>query len=41
MDHFKALKNYLLLGHGDFVDQLMEALGYVSCPFTHALAELS
>lgn len=27
LDHLKALKNYLLLGHGDFVDQLMEALG--------------
>ncbi|KAI0053620.1 gamma-tubulin complex DGRIP91/SPC98 component [Auriscalpium vulgare] len=27
LDHFRALKNYLLLGHGDFADQLMEALG--------------
>lgn len=27
--HFKALKNYLMLGHGDFVDQLMDALRYV------------
>jgi len=29
LDHLRALKNYLLLGHGDFADQLMEALGYV------------
>ncbi|KAI0068681.1 gamma-tubulin complex DGRIP91/SPC98 component [Artomyces pyxidatus] len=27
LDHFRALKNYLLLGHGDFADQLMETLG--------------
>jgi gamma-tubulin complex component 3 len=27
LDHLKALKNYLLLGHGDFADQLMEILG--------------
>ncbi|KAI0268209.1 gamma-tubulin complex DGRIP91/SPC98 component [Gloeopeniophorella convolvens] len=27
LDHLRALKNYLLLGHGDFTDQLMEALG--------------
>ncbi|KAJ1306807.1 hypothetical protein OPQ81_007793 [Rhizoctonia solani] len=27
MDHLLALKQYLLLGHGDFADQLMEALG--------------
>ncbi|KAG6890342.1 hypothetical protein C0992_002167 [Termitomyces sp. T32_za158] len=27
LDHLSALKNYLLLGHGDFVDRLMEALG--------------
>ncbi|KAG5637370.1 hypothetical protein H0H81_004795 [Sphagnurus paluster] len=27
LDHFSALKNYLLLGHGDFADRLMEALG--------------
>ncbi|KAF8639856.1 hypothetical protein AX17_001111 [Amanita inopinata Kibby_2008] len=26
LDHLSALKNYLMLGHGDFVDQLMEAL---------------
>ncbi|KAK0206607.1 gamma-tubulin complex, component 3 [Desarmillaria ectypa] len=26
LDHLKALQNYLLLGHGDFADQLMEAL---------------
>ncbi len=29
LDHLKALQNYLLLGHGDFADQLMEALGQV------------
>lgn len=29
LDHLMALKHYLLLGHGDFVDQLMETLGYV------------
>jgi len=28
LDHLSALKNYLLLGHGDFADQLMETLGY-------------
>nr|GAT59461.1 predicted protein [Mycena chlorophos] len=27
LDHLIALKNYLLLGHGDFADQLMETLG--------------
>ncbi|KAG6860233.1 hypothetical protein C0995_013839 [Termitomyces sp. Mi166 len=27
LDHLSALKNYLLLGHGDFADRLMEALG--------------
>ncbi|KAG2013609.1 gamma-tubulin complex component 3 [Coprinopsis cinerea AmutBmut pab1-1] len=27
LDHLSALKNYMLLGHGDFADQLMEALG--------------
>ena len=26
LDHLLALKQYLLLGHGDFADQLMEAL---------------
>ena len=30
LDHLRALKNYLFLGHGDFADQLMDALGYVS-----------
>ena len=30
LDHLTALKSYLLLGRGDFADQLMEALGYVS-----------
>lgn len=29
LDHLKALKNYLLLGHGDFAEQLMESLGFV------------
>ena len=27
LDHLQALKNYLLLGYGDFVEQLMETLG--------------
>jgi gamma-tubulin complex component 3 len=27
LDHFTALKNYLMLGHGDFADNLMEAIG--------------
>jgi len=27
LDHLSALKNYLLLGHGDFAEQLMETLG--------------
>ncbi|KAL7282306.1 gamma-tubulin complex DGRIP91/SPC98 component [Trametes coccinea BRFM310] len=27
LDHLMALKHYLLLGHGDFADQLMETLG--------------
>ncbi|TFK43488.1 gamma-tubulin complex DGRIP91/SPC98 component [Crucibulum laeve] len=27
LDHLSALKNYLMLGHGDFSDQLMDALG--------------
>ncbi len=27
LDHFLALKHYLMLGYGDFADQLMEALG--------------
>jgi gamma-tubulin complex component 3 len=28
LDHLSAIKHYLLLGYGDFADQLMEALGY-------------
>lgn len=27
--HLRALKNYLMLGHGDFADQLMDTLGSV------------
>ncbi|TFK23266.1 gamma-tubulin complex DGRIP91/SPC98 component [Coprinopsis marcescibilis] len=27
LDHLSALKHYLFLGHGDFADQLMDALG--------------
>jgi len=27
LDHFTALKNYLMLGHGDFADNLMEVIG--------------
>lgn len=26
MDHLSALKNYILLGHGDFTEHLMEAM---------------
>ena len=29
LHHLRALKQYLLLGHGDFADQLMESLAYV------------
>jgi gamma-tubulin complex component 3 len=29
MDHLKALKDYLMLGKGDFVEILMESLGCV------------
>jgi len=32
LDHLLALKHYLVLGHGDFADQLMEALGYIFFP---------
>ena len=28
MDHLQALKRYLLLGQGDFVQCLMDSLGY-------------
>lgn len=28
LDHLLALKHYLLLGYGDFADQLMDTLGY-------------
>lgn len=31
-DHLSALKQYLLLGQGDFVQYLMDSLGYI---FTH------
>lgn len=27
LDHLSALKNYMMLGQGDFADQLMIALG--------------
>ena len=27
LDHLHALKHYLMLGYGDFADQLMETLG--------------
>jgi gamma-tubulin complex component 3 len=30
LDHLLALKHYLMLGHGDFADHLMEALACVS-----------
>jgi gamma-tubulin complex component 3 len=29
MDHLLALKQYMMLGHGDFADHLMETLGFV------------
>jgi len=29
LDHLRALKQYMLLGHGDFADQLMNTLGYL------------
>ena len=29
LDHLSALRSYLLLGYGDFADQLMLALGWV------------
>ena len=29
LDHLYALKHYLLLGYGDFAEQLMDTLGYV------------
>ena len=34
MDHLRALKQYLLLGHGDFAEQLMEALLYAQLHYT-------
>lgn len=36
LDHLSALKSYLMLGHGDFADQLMEALGYLPFTINHA-----
>ena len=33
------MKNYLLLGHGDFAEQLMESLGFVT-PFVEYLLNL-
>lgn len=32
LDHLRALKHYLMLGHGDFADQLMETLGCAQFP---------
>lgn len=32
LDHLKALKDYLMLGKGDFVEILMESLGSVLSP---------
>ena len=29
LDHLLALKHFILLGHGDFADQLMQTLGHV------------
>lgn len=29
LDHLRALKDYMMLGQGDFVDHLMEAVGSV------------
>jgi gamma-tubulin complex component 3 len=31
LDHLRALKDYLMLGRGDFVELLMESLGSASC----------
>ena len=32
LDHLKALRDYLMLGKGDFVEILMESLGCVHFP---------
>lgn len=40
LDHLRALKHYLMLGHGDFADQLMETLGYAAWFPTLFLADL-
>lgn len=34
LNHLAALKDYLLLSRGDFVDLLIEQLGCVLCAFT-------
>ena len=33
MEHLAALKRYLLLGQGDFVQYLMDQLGYKPCEY--------
>lgn len=30
LDHLKAMKKYLLLGQGDFIQYLMDVLGFVN-----------
>ena len=32
MDHVRALKDYLMLGRGDFVDLLLDSLSSVTAP---------
>lgn len=39
LDHLSALRSYLLLGYGDFADQLMETLGYVKSIHSTLAAE--
>jgi gamma-tubulin complex component 3 len=34
MDHLRGLKQYLLLGHGDFVDALMGSLAFAPLPLS-------
>lgn len=35
LDHLKGIKDYLMLGKGDFVEILMENLGSVTTPLVH------
>ena len=38
LDHLKALRDYLMLGKGDFVEILMESLGFVPAFSTFPLS---